>query len=183
MPRAKSGKVTRNRRKKILKLSKGYFGSKHRLYRTANQQVMRALDNAYHDRKRRKRDFRKLWITRINAAAKLNGTKYSVLIHGLTLAGVEVNRKVLADIAVFAPEDFKGYVDVALAAIENKGKETNTNVLPTAKNEVHNVEETSNEELDLSKMLVKDLKELATSKGINTEGMLKADLIAALEAL
>ena len=83
MPRVKNSVVTRKRRKKILKLAKGYFGSKRTLYRTANEQVMRALNYAYIGRKQRKRDFRKLWIQRINAAAKLNGFKYSKLIHGL----------------------------------------------------------------------------------------------------
>lgn len=186
MPRSKSGKVARNRRKKILKLAKGYFGSKHRLFRTANEQVMKALKNAYHDRKRRKRDFRKLWITRINAAAKLHGTKYSILIHGLNLAGVEVNRKVLADIAVFAPNDFKSYVDIALNAIQNG---ENQKVTPKA--EAKNVEQevslkevdVHEEAVDYTKMLVKDLKALAESKGIDTTGKLKADLIASLESL
>ncbi|MBU1140959.1 MAG: 50S ribosomal protein L20, partial [Firmicutes bacterium] len=105
MPRVKGGIVTRKRRKKILKLAKGYFGSKRTLYRTAHEQVMRSLAYAYRDRKQRKREFRKLWITRINAGAKLNGMKYSTLIHGLSLANVQVNRKMLADIAIFQPED------------------------------------------------------------------------------
>lgn len=118
MPRVKGGPVTRRRRKKILKLAKGYFGSKRALYRTAHEQVMRSLSYAYRDRKQRKREFRKLWITRINAAAKLNGMKYSLLIHGLSLAHVDVNRKMLADIAVNQPEDFKAYCALAQAAID-----------------------------------------------------------------
>lgn len=186
MPRARSGKIARNRRKKILKLAKGYFGSKHRLYRTANEQVMKALKNSYHDRKRRKRDFRKLWITRINAAAKQHGTKYSILIHGLSLAGVEVNRKVLADIAVFAPNDFKMYVDTALNAIANKGNTKvveKTKELPKAKAETEVVtKEVVLEVVDYSKMLVKELRELAQNRGIETTGLLKADLVAQLEA-
>jgi large subunit ribosomal protein L20 len=100
MPRVKGGIVTRRRHKKILKLAKGYFGSKHRLFKSANAQVMKSLLYAYRDRRQKKRDFRKLWITRINAQARLNGLSYSRLMHGLKVAGVEVNRKMLADLAV-----------------------------------------------------------------------------------
>ena len=99
MPRVKGGTVTRKRRKKVLKLAKGYFGSKHTLYKVANQQVMKSLQYAYRDRRQKKRDFRKLWIARINAAARINGLSYSRLMHGLKLAGIEVNRKMLADLA------------------------------------------------------------------------------------
>ena len=88
MPRVKGGYVTRQRRKKVLKLAKGYFGSKHTLYKTAHEQVMRSLAYAYRDRKNRKRDFRKLWISRINAACKLNGMKYSRFINCLDRAGI-----------------------------------------------------------------------------------------------
>lgn len=100
MPRVKGGIVTRRRHKKILKLAKGYFGSKHRLFKSANAQVMKSLMYAYRDRRQKKRDFRKLWITRINAQARLNGLSYSRLMHGLKVAGIEVNRKMLADLAV-----------------------------------------------------------------------------------
>ncbi|MGO0059980.1 50S ribosomal protein L20 [Brevibacillus fluminis] len=100
MPRVKGGIVTRRRHKKILKLAKGYFGSKHRLFKSANAQVMKSLMYAYRDRRQKKRDFRKLWITRINAQARINGLSYSRLMHGLKVAGVEVNRKMLADLAV-----------------------------------------------------------------------------------
>jgi large subunit ribosomal protein L20 len=100
MPRVKGGYVARRRRKKVLKLAKGYFGSKHRLFKTANAQVMKSFLYAYRDRRVRKRDFRKLWITRINAAARLNGISYSRLMFGLKQAGIEVNRKMLADLAV-----------------------------------------------------------------------------------
>ncbi len=118
MPRVKGGTVARNRRKKILKLAKGYVGSRSLLYRTANEQVMKSLSYAYRDRKQRKREFRKLWIQRINAAAKQLNFKYSLLIHGLALANVQVNRKMLADIAVSHPEDFKAYVNIAQEAIK-----------------------------------------------------------------
>ncbi|MFP3389398.1 50S ribosomal protein L20 [Brevibacillus reuszeri] len=100
MPRVKGGIVTRRRHKKILKLAKGYFGSKHRLFKSANAQVMKSLMYAYRDRRQKKRDFRKLWITRINAQARMNGLSYSRLMHGLKVAGIEVNRKMLADLAV-----------------------------------------------------------------------------------
>lgn len=100
MPRVKGGTVTRRRHKKILKLARGYRGSKHRLFRTANAQVMKSLLYAFRDRRQRKRDFRKLWITRINAQARANGLSYSKLINGLKKAGIEINRKMLADLAV-----------------------------------------------------------------------------------
>ena len=100
MPRVKGGTVTRKRRKRVLKLAKGYYGSKHTLFKVANQQVMKSLMYAYRDRRQKKRDFRKLWITRINAAARMNGLSYSRLMHGLKLAGIEVNRKMLADLAI-----------------------------------------------------------------------------------
>ena len=118
MPRVKGGTVTRKRRKKILKLAKGYVGSRSLLYRTAHEQVMKSLAYAYRDRKQRKREFRKLWIQRINAAAKQFNFKYSLLIHGLALANVKVNRKMLADVAVSYPEDFKKYVEIAQEAIK-----------------------------------------------------------------
>ncbi|WP_096202732.1 50S ribosomal protein L20 [Bacillus sp. FJAT-45350] len=100
MPRVKGGYVARRRRKKVLKLAKGYRGSKHRLFKTAQGQVMKSLLYAYRDRRQKKRDFRKLWITRINAAARINGLSYSRMMHGLKVAGVNVNRKMLADLAV-----------------------------------------------------------------------------------
>ena len=100
MPRVKGGYVTRQRRKRTLKLAKGYYGAKHLLFKTAKQQVMKSYMYAYRDRRQKKRDFRRLWITRINAAARMNGISYSVLMNGLKKAGVEVNRKMLADLAV-----------------------------------------------------------------------------------
>lgn len=117
MPRVKGTVVTRNRRKKVLKLAKGYFGSKHTLYRTANEQVMRSLRYAYRDRKNLKREMRKLWITRINAAARLNDMSYSQLMHGLRLANIQVNRKMLSEIAISDPKGFVGIVDKAKKAL------------------------------------------------------------------
>ena len=128
MARVKGGVVTRARRKKILKLAKGYFGSKHTLYRTAHEQVMRALQYAFRDRRQTKRNFRKLWISRINAAAQANGLKYSRFIYGLSLANVGLNRKVLADLAVSEPQVFASYVELAKDAIANPSKYQTTSV-------------------------------------------------------
>ncbi|MGB3297144.1 MAG: 50S ribosomal protein L20 [Phormidesmis sp.] len=113
MARVKRGNVARKRRKKVLKLAKGFRGSHSKLFRTANQQVMKALRNAYRDRRRRKRDFRRLWIARINAAARLNGTTYSRLIGDLRTSNIEINRKMLAQLAVLAPESFTKVVEQA----------------------------------------------------------------------
>lgn len=113
MPRVKGGYTTRRRRKAVLKLAKGYYGSKHTIYKTAHEQVMRSLRYAYRDRKQRKREFRKLWIQRINAACQLNGIKYSRFINGLSMANIEINRKMLADMAVNDAEGFKKLVDLA----------------------------------------------------------------------
>lgn len=117
MPRVKGGTVTRRRRKKVLKLAKGYYGSKHRLFKVANQQVMKSYMYAYRDRRNKKRDFRKLWITRINAAARMNGLSYSRLMHGLKLAGIEVNRKMLADLAISDSQAFAELANKAKAAL------------------------------------------------------------------
>ncbi len=113
MPRVKRGPTARKRRKKILKLAKGYYGAKSRSFRVANQQVMKSLAYAYRDRRQRKRDFRKLWITRINAAARLNGISYSRFINGLKKANVSINRKLLADMAVNDRSSFDQLVKVA----------------------------------------------------------------------
>ncbi|CAM4205692.1 50S ribosomal protein L20 [Bacillus manliponensis] len=116
MPRVKGGTVTRKRRKKMIKLAKGYYGSKNTLFKVANQQVMKSLMYAFRDRRQKKRDFRKLWITRINAAARMNGLSYSRLMHGLKEAGIEVNRKMLADLAV---HDAKAFAELATVAKNN----------------------------------------------------------------
>lgn len=183
MPRVKGGYTARRRRKKILKLAKGYFGSKRALYRTAHEQVMRSLSYAYRDRKQKKRQFRKLWITRINAAAKLNNMKYSILIHGLALANVEVNRKVLADLAVNDAAGFSAYCDLAKNAIAgNLPKKVVAKPVQAVKKEVK--VEAVVEAVDYSKMLVKDLKALAIEKGIEgADKMLKGDLVTALSNL
>lgn len=120
MPRAKRGNKRLERRKKILKLAKGYRGTKSKLYRSAKESVERGLNFAYTGRKLKKRDFRSLWIVRIGAAARLNGLNYSQLMHGLKLAEIELDRKVLADLAVNQPEAFKAVAVEAKNALENK---------------------------------------------------------------
>lgn len=117
MARVKGAMMTRKRRKKILKLAKGYWGGKSRLFRTANQAVMKSLSYAYVGRKRKKRDFRSLWITRISAAAKMNGMNYSTFINGLKKAGITLNRKMLADLAVNDAQSFTALAAKAKAAL------------------------------------------------------------------
>lgn len=120
MPRAKRGNKRLERRKKILSLAKGYRGTKSKLYRSAKESVERALVFAYTGRKLKKRDFRSLWIVRIGAAARLNGMNYSTFMHGLKLAGIELDRKVLADIAVHDESGFASLAGQAKNAIDNK---------------------------------------------------------------
>lgn len=116
MTRVKGGTVTRARHKKYLKMAKGYFGSKHRLYKTAKEQVMHSLKYSYRDRRQRKRDFRKLWITRINAACRMNDISYSKFINGLNKAGVAINRKMLSELAINDPNAFAELVKIAKEA-------------------------------------------------------------------
>jgi len=111
------GPSSKKHKKKILKLAKGYYGAKHRSYRRAKEQVLRSLQYEYRDRRLRKREFRRLWIQRINAAARLNGLSYSKFINGLKKAGVDLDRKVLADIAVNDPEGFAKLVETAKSAL------------------------------------------------------------------
>jgi len=118
MPRVKGGTVTRARRKRVLKLAKGYYDGKKRLFKTAKQQVIKSGQFAYRDRRQRKRDFRKLWITRINAAARLNDLSYSKMMHGLKVAGIDINRKMLADLAVNDAEAFASLADQAKTALK-----------------------------------------------------------------
>ncbi|MDD2213629.1 MAG: 50S ribosomal protein L20 [Oscillospiraceae bacterium] len=117
MARVKRGVTTRARHKKILKQAKGFFGRKHALYKVANQQVMKSLTYAYRDRRNKKRDFRKLWITRINAAARLNGLSYSRFMNGLKKSDITLDRKVLADLAVTDPAAFTALCEKAKAGL------------------------------------------------------------------
>ena len=120
MARVKGGIVARARRKKILKEAKGYFGSKHRLYKTAKEQLLHSGVYAYRDRRQKKRDFRKLWITRINAACRENEISYSKFINGLNKAGLTINRKMLAELAIDSPKAFTDLVDIAKDALTGK---------------------------------------------------------------
>lgn len=122
MPRAKRGNKRLERRKKILKLAKGYRGTKSKLYRSAKESVARGLNFAYTGRKLKKRDFRSLWIVRIGAAARLNGLNYSQFMHGLKLAGIELDRKVLADFAVNQPDAFGELATQAKNAVKDLTK-------------------------------------------------------------
>lgn len=117
MARIKGAMTTRKRRTKVLKLAKGYYGSKSKLFKTAKQAVMKSGNYAYVGRKLKKRDFRRLWITRISAACKLNNVNYSTFINGLKKAGIELNRKMLSEIAISDPEGFAALVDKAKAAL------------------------------------------------------------------
>ncbi len=186
MARVKNGATTKARHKKVLKAAKGYFGSKHRLYKSAKEQVMHSRRYAYNDRKKRKNDFRKLWITRINAACREHEISYSMFINGLNKAGVEINRKMLSEIAIHNPEQFSEIVKVAKEGLEGKiKKEKNTETKEVTVNKSIKEEakkEIKKENKELDKMTVAELKALAKDKnikGIST--MKKEDLINALK--
>ena len=117
MPRVKNSVATRARRKGVLKLAKGYFGSKHAIYKTAHEQVMHSLKYAYRDRRNLKREMRKLWIARVNAAARMNEISYSKLMHGLKLANIAINRKMLSEMAIHDAEGFTKLCEEAKAAL------------------------------------------------------------------
>ncbi|MBQ6538924.1 MAG: 50S ribosomal protein L20 [Bacilli bacterium] len=210
MARVKNGAVTKARHKKVLKAAKGYTGSKHRLYKTAKEQLMKSGKYAYRDRKNRKRDFRKLWITRINAACRLNDISYSKFINGLNKAGVEVNRKMLSELAINDEKAFKALVDISKKGLDGKvkateveatnevtigGKKTTTKK-ETVKKEIKEKKETVKKEvkekkaevkakveekIDYAKMTVAELKEVAKKKKISVTGLKKAEIIAALK--
>ena len=182
MPRVKSGMTNRARHKKVLKEAKGYFGSKHRLYRSANEQVMHAGKYAFRDRRQKKRDFRKLWITRINAACRENGISYSKFINGLLKAEITINRKMLSEIAIDNPQAFAELVETAKKALE--GNLEAPKVVKAAKKETVKEEkvETKEESEDLSSKTVAELRELAKAKDIKgASTMKKAELIDALK--
>ena len=182
MTRVKGGTIHRARRKKIMKRAKGYFGSKHRLYRTAKEQVMHSLKYSYRDRRQKKRDFRKLWITRINAACRQNDISYSKFINGLSIAGVTVNRKMLSELAIDSPESFKSLVDLAKDALSGNLKPVEEKKA-AKKATTKEVKETKKEESkDLSKLTVAELRDLAKEKGITgVSTMKKAELLDALK--
>ena len=179
MTRVKAGNNAKLKRKKILKRAKGYFGSKHRLWKTAQEQEFHSGVYAYRDRKANKRNFRKLWITRINAACRLNDISYSRFISGLTKAGVEINRKMLAEIAIENAKLFTSYVDIAKDALAGKNVKT---AAAKANKEVKAAEkEESVESTDISKLTVAELKEMAEAQNIEgASTMKKAELVEAL---
>ncbi len=181
MPRVKNGVTTKQRHKKVLKQAKGYFGSKHRLYKTAKEQLMHSGAYAYRDRKQNKRNFRKLWITRINAACRENNISYSKFIDGLNKAGIEINRKMLSEIAISDAASFANLVDLANKALAGTLPKEEKKATKTASKTETKKEEVK-EEKDLSKMTVAELKEMAKAKKIEGyTSMKKAELLDALK--
>ena len=174
MTRVKRGAVAKNRRRKVLKRAKGYFGSKHRLYKTAQEQLFHSGAYSFNDRKKRANDFRKLWIARINAACRNNDIVYSKFINGLKKANVDINRKMLSELAIFAPEEFTKLVNMAKDALNGRAPKE-------AKTVETKVEKTVAEKTDYSKLTVAELKDMAKEKGIEGYTKLKkAELVEVL---
>src|SRR5574344_1787569 len=188
MTRVKGGTVSKTRRRKVLKLAKGYFGSKHRLYKTAQEQLFHSGNYAFRDRKQNKRNFRKLWITRINAACRENEISYSKFIDGLNKANVVVNRKMLSEVAIDNPKAFTELVNTAKQALEGKleapAKTVKIEKVETKKGDKapKKAEPKKEAKTDLSKSTLVELKEMAKAKEIKGYStMKKAELIDALK--
>ncbi len=186
MTRVKGGTVSKNRRRKVLKQAKGYFGSKHRLYKTAQEQVFHSGEYAYRDRRANKRNFRKLWITRINAGCRENDISYSKFINGLNIAGIEVNRKMLSELAIDDAAAFANLVNVAKEALKSgkkaEVKEVKKETKPAEEKKLEKKEEkvASKEEKketkkDYSKMTLAELKAVAKEQGIKGYSTMKKD--------
>ena len=183
MARVKGGTVARARRKKTLKEASGYFGSKHRLYKTAKEQLLHSGVYAYRDRRQKKRDFRKLWITRINAACRENEISYSKFINGLAKAGIEINRKMLSEMAIDDPKSFTALVETAKKALNGEVKAAKKEVKAETKEVKAEKKETKKEASeDLSSKTLAELKALAKEKGVKGYSTMKKDeLLASLK--
>lgn len=183
MARVKGGNVSKNRRRKVLKEAKGYFGSKHRLYKTAQEQVFHSGAYAFRDRRQNKRNFRKLWITRINAACRENEISYSKFINGLAKAGIEINRKMLSEMAIDDPKSFTALVETAKIALNGEVKAAKKEVKAETKEVKAEKKETKKEaSVDLSSKTLAELKALAKDKGVKGYSTMKKDeLLASLK--
>ena len=179
MARVEGGNIHKKRRVKILKQAKGYFGSKHKLYKSAKEQVMHSLKYAYRDRRQNKREMRKLWITRINAACRNNEISYSRFIDGLNKAGITINRKMLSEIAINDETAFANLVSMAKDALAGKVAATK---VEKANKEVKAADsEATVVNTDLNSLKVAELREMAEANGIkNAADMKKAELVEAL---